>query len=215
MCQAKPTFNAAQHSVHPTGGSRRVFRQFAWLEAGSVKAAFSRPAHQRVTHTVGLLKVFDLAKTFLISSLIVLLVACSPQATVPIATHTPTLTVVPTESLTPTFTETSVPAITKAPSPTTKPPDLVLDSPNGEFIAKFDNAYGHPAYESQVIEILDKNGSLLWEIPYQLETAMVDPHPGLTIYGWSKDSAYLYFYYDSVLMAAIERFGGMDLIYNE
>src|SRR5512137_2219964 len=46
---AKP----AQHSVHPTGGSLRVFKQFAWLEAGSVKAARSRPAHQRVTQTVG------------------------------------------------------------------------------------------------------------------------------------------------------------------
>ncbi len=44
---------AAQHSVHPTGGSRRVFRQFAWLEVGSVKAALSRPAHLRVTQAVG------------------------------------------------------------------------------------------------------------------------------------------------------------------
>jgi hypothetical protein len=43
---------AAQHSVHPTGGSLRVFKQFAWLEVGSVKMALSRPAHQRVTHTV-------------------------------------------------------------------------------------------------------------------------------------------------------------------
>ena len=43
----------AQHSVHPTGGSRRVFRQFVWLEAGSGKAASSRPAHQRVTPAVG------------------------------------------------------------------------------------------------------------------------------------------------------------------
>jgi hypothetical protein len=43
---------ATQHSVHPTGGSRRVFRQFSWLEVGSVKAAFSRPAHQRVTQAV-------------------------------------------------------------------------------------------------------------------------------------------------------------------
>ena len=55
---------ATQHSVHPTGGSLRVFKQFAWLEAGSVKAALSRPAHQRVTHTVsvhptgGTLRVF-------------------------------------------------------------------------------------------------------------------------------------------------------------
>src|SRR5512143_1280777 len=44
---------AAQHSVHPTGGSLRVFKHFAWLEVGSDKIAWSRPAHQRVTHTVG------------------------------------------------------------------------------------------------------------------------------------------------------------------
>jgi len=40
--------------VHPTGGSLRVFKHFAWLEAGSGKVAVSRPAHQRVTLTVGL-----------------------------------------------------------------------------------------------------------------------------------------------------------------
>jgi hypothetical protein len=45
--------NAAQHSVHPTGGSLRVFRRFSWLEVRSGKVAFSRPAHQRVTQTVG------------------------------------------------------------------------------------------------------------------------------------------------------------------
>jgi len=42
----------AQHSVHPTGGSRRVFRQVVWLEVGSVKVASSRPTHQRVTPAV-------------------------------------------------------------------------------------------------------------------------------------------------------------------
>jgi hypothetical protein len=42
----------AQHSVHPTGGSRRVFEQFAWLQAGSGKTALPPPAHPRVTHTV-------------------------------------------------------------------------------------------------------------------------------------------------------------------
>jgi 3-oxoadipate enol-lactonase len=31
----------------------RVFKQFPWLEAGSVKMASSRPAHQRVTQAVG------------------------------------------------------------------------------------------------------------------------------------------------------------------
>jgi len=44
---------ATQHSVHPTGGSLRVFRQFPWLGAGSGKMALSPPAHQRVTQTVG------------------------------------------------------------------------------------------------------------------------------------------------------------------
>jgi hypothetical protein len=43
---------AAQHSVHPTGGSLRVFKLFAWLEVGSGKMALSRPTHQRVTPTV-------------------------------------------------------------------------------------------------------------------------------------------------------------------
>jgi len=45
--------NNAQHSVHPTGGSRRVFEHFSWLEVGSVKMALSRPTHQRVTQVVG------------------------------------------------------------------------------------------------------------------------------------------------------------------
>ena len=44
----------AQHSVHPTGGSLRVFKQFSWLGAGSGKTVFPRPTHQRVTLTVGL-----------------------------------------------------------------------------------------------------------------------------------------------------------------
>ena len=45
--------NAAEHSVHPTGGTLRVFKQFAWIEVGSDKMALSRPAHQRVTRAVG------------------------------------------------------------------------------------------------------------------------------------------------------------------
>jgi hypothetical protein len=44
---------SAQHSVHPTGGSLRVFKQFARLEVDSDKIALSRPTHQRVTLTVG------------------------------------------------------------------------------------------------------------------------------------------------------------------
>ena len=43
---------ACQHSVHPTGGSLRVFGQFSWLRVDSVKMAWSRPAHQPVTQAV-------------------------------------------------------------------------------------------------------------------------------------------------------------------
>jgi hypothetical protein len=50
--EATVAYLAAQHSVHPTGGSLRVFRLFAWLEVGPVKVALSRPAHQRVTQAV-------------------------------------------------------------------------------------------------------------------------------------------------------------------
>ena len=42
----------AEHSVHPTGGSLRVFKQVTWLEVDSVKMALSRPTHQRVTRAV-------------------------------------------------------------------------------------------------------------------------------------------------------------------
>jgi hypothetical protein len=35
----------------------RVFRQVSWLEAGSAKTALPRPAHERVTRTVGQLRI--------------------------------------------------------------------------------------------------------------------------------------------------------------
>jgi hypothetical protein len=44
----------AQHSVHPTGGSLRVFKQFTSLEVGSDKMALPLPAHHRVTQAVRL-----------------------------------------------------------------------------------------------------------------------------------------------------------------
>ena len=138
-------------------------------------------------------KGFQLNKTLLISFLIVFFVACTPQVATSIVNDTPTWTVVPSASVTLKPTETDVPTATA--SPTSRPPDFILESPNGEFVAEFDNANRHPATEKQVIEIFDKDGSLLWEIPYQHVTALVDPHPSLHIYGWSKDSTYLYFHY--------------------
>ncbi len=38
--------------MHPTGGTRRVFKQVVWLEAGSGKAALPPLAHPQVTHPV-------------------------------------------------------------------------------------------------------------------------------------------------------------------
>ncbi len=43
---------ATQHRVHPTGGSRRFFWQFVWLEVGPSKVELPRPAHPQVTHPV-------------------------------------------------------------------------------------------------------------------------------------------------------------------
>ena len=39
--------------VRSTGGSLRVFGQFAWLEVSSAKMALSRAARQRATQAVG------------------------------------------------------------------------------------------------------------------------------------------------------------------
>ncbi len=38
--------------MHPTGGTRRVFEQYLWLEAGSVKVMLSRLTHQRATRAI-------------------------------------------------------------------------------------------------------------------------------------------------------------------
>lgn len=113
-------------------------------------------------------------------------VACTePIATYPMVSASATIIPAPIKTNTPKIIAT----------PTTNPPDLILISPSGEFIAEFDNAYSHPATRPQVIKILDKNGSLLWGIPYQHGISRSDPHPSLSIYRWSKDSQYLYFYY--------------------
>lgn len=151
-----------------------------------------------------------LSKTILFSAMVVGLAACHPFAPEPTATPTPmpTKTALPTSTGTPEPTNTSIrtpvtatetPSKTSTPripaTPTSKPPDQILTSPNEEFIAEFENAYSHPAFTPQIIKIFDRNGSLLLEIPYQHEVTEVDPHPVLTIYGWSKDSNYLYFCY--------------------
>jgi len=65
-------------------------------------------------------------------------------------------------------------------------------SPNGEYIAY---AYDFYWEYQQTIEIKDKEGKLIWRIPYQKETPYGDPHPSMNIYRWSDDSSQLYFCY--------------------
>lgn len=151
-----------------------------------------------------------LSKTILFCVLVIVLTACSSLTSKPTETPipSPTKTALPTSTSTPKptntsnripFTATRISSKTSTPkitaTPTSEPPDQILTSPNGEYIAEFDNAYSHPAFEPQIIEIFDSNGSLLWKIPYQHEVTEVEPHPVLTIYRWSKDSNYLYFCY--------------------
>ncbi len=52
QCHRLSVLGAAQHSVHPTSGTRRVFKPFSWLEVGSAKIALSSPAQPRVTPAV-------------------------------------------------------------------------------------------------------------------------------------------------------------------
>ena len=44
----RETWRCCHAEVHRTSGSLRVFKQFGWVEAGSVKVALSRPAHARL-----------------------------------------------------------------------------------------------------------------------------------------------------------------------
>jgi hypothetical protein len=54
---------SAQQTVRPAGRTLRIFKQFVWLEADSVKMTLSRPAHLPVTQTVGqLMKVSGLLR---------------------------------------------------------------------------------------------------------------------------------------------------------
>ena len=154
--------------------------------------------------------MFRYATLVIIIALI--LSGCNPSISVPpTLPSTPSFTNTPTLKPSSTKIRTSTPTSTPTrlrPTKTNTPESIVLqtlsanyadqffESPNKEFIAVLVNARGrHPALDPQAVEILDKNGLLLWKIKYQHETVYGDPHPWLGIYGWSKDSAYLYFYY--------------------
>jgi hypothetical protein len=113
-------------------------------------------------------------------------ISASTQELLPIAT----LTLTPQPSAIPTETPQTNIAYTSTNSLAFKS----LPSPNGNFIASAFFGASHPS-GVQTIEIRDKNGKLIWHIPYQGELPTGDPQPLLTIYQWSSDSHYLYFHY--------------------
>jgi len=138
-----------------------------------------------------------LRSTLLISLLLIFLSACAPANVAPSVTLSPVSTtpLVEVPTFTPKPTASRIPTVT--PILTNEPADQILYSPDGEYVAKRYDVNRHPAFEEQVIEILNKQGSSLWQIPYQGDqTEMGEPYPSLRIYEWSNDSSALYFYYE-------------------
>jgi hypothetical protein len=124
------------------------------------------------------------------------LASCSPSKTLP-----PTVTDSGSSTANTLLTSTPEPSATIE-SPQNETPSLTptprafnsLTSPNGEFIA---SAYDESQLPSGIptIEIRDKDGKLVWRIPFQGEMPTSDPHDILDIFQWAKDSSQLYFYY--------------------
>lgn len=133
---------------------------------------------------------------FLSSLLIIVQASCAPSTT---ATPTVRVAVLPTITPVPTITLTPNPPVafstptSDMPSPTASPFVMSeLASPNGEYIAY---SYFYYGTEQQTIEIQDKEGKLIWQIPFQGELPHYDPRPTIGMYQWSKDSSQLYFCY--------------------
>jgi hypothetical protein len=116
------------------------------------------------------------------------LLSCSSQAgnLKPQATISSAQT--PTKTLTPTLTKQ--PTSSPIPSPTPNPD--IINSPDGNFSAQVITKVS----EIPKIEIRDKAGNVVWEIPYQYTwDENSAPNTYLKIYGWSLNSDKVYFYY--------------------
>jgi hypothetical protein len=138
-------------------------------------------------------KEFRMQKIFAIPLLITFLMGCSPSTSVPTTKMHP-VTETKTSRFTPLPSASATLITSLVPSSVPEEASQVFISPNGELIAKrYD--HGHLSAEKPVIEILDKTGSLLWQIPYEREQLVRDPRISLVIYGWANDSSTLYFYY--------------------
>jgi WD40 repeat protein len=137
---------------------------------------------------------FNLRTFLLLSILLILLAACTPVANAPTATSTLSPTPYPTETRTPEPIPTNTPKASETPSPAPHFAAKILPSPSGEYVAKLYLGGDHPSGKD-TIEISDKNGTLLWQIPYQGEMGTSDPRKYLGIFSWSNNSAALYFRY--------------------
>jgi hypothetical protein len=155
------------------------------------------------------------------------------------ALFTPTNTVSPTKTRTrnPTATNTTIPTITHSTTPTpnaTFTPvatrdraSQILQSPDGQLVAKLYDLYNYPTgvdtieiqdLKSSVVmvipfqgKILREDGSVFWDIPSPGEMWQIDPHPNLRILEWSKDSQDLYFYYALSVDGGPSLWDGYDL----
>ena len=132
-------------------------------------------------------------KFIFISPIIIILASCFPSTLLPSST-------VPTNDISSyTPTQTSQVAATlqtsSAPIATLESADQIFYSSDKNFVAKRYSLYSRPSLDGPVIEIYNSQNELLWQIPYQGEISTGDPSSSLSIYRWSKDNKYLYFYY--------------------
>ena len=132
------------------------------------------------------------------------LLSCSSQLAVLEPQITVTSVQTQTKTLAPTLTKQSTPP----PTPSLIPnPDIII-SPNGNYYAQVINNIS----EKPKIEIRDKSGEVVWEIPYQYTwDGNSAPNTYLKIYGWSLNSEKVYFYYSFSYDGWYTLFDGSDL----
>lgn len=149
-------------------------------------------------------------KYLLIILLVCLLVSC---AGMPASGVSPAPRAVSSEAHTSTATlkPAPTPPPTLSPSPTLDPYTDSIDSPDGKFTVKMHINWTDPN-EKPFIEIWEKSGKALWRVAYQYHwDPYVAPNDSLRIYGWSKDSSKVYFYYSFAYDGWYTLFNGSNL----
>lgn len=155
---------------------------------------------------------------------VVLLIGCSPPSeeisTPDVGPATTTLLMTSegpspvspsrTATLSPGRVPTTAPTRTLMPSLTREQPSQVVSSPDGTLVAKMYESYWR-SFSTQVIEVQDNQGEVVWAIPYQGEMPRVDPHPTMRISGWAPDGSAVYFYYSFAYDGWYTIFDGSDL----